>query len=77
MILLGNKCDLLHERQVPSNEIEKFVQMSSIKYFEGSAKERINVDQSFYDVVRLIRAEKNKCSPSASIKKKKTKCCIM
>src|SRR3990167_5324440 len=60
-----------------SNEIEKFVQMSSIKYFEGSAKERINVDQSFYEVVRLIRAEKNKCSPSAPIKKKKTKCCIM
>lgn len=78
VVLLGNKCDLLDERQVPSNEIEKFVQMSSIKYFEGSAKERINVDQCFFEVVRLIRTEKNKSSLSgSSIKKKKAKCSIM
>lgn len=78
VVLLGNKCDLIHERQVTSNEIEQFVKMSSIKYFEGSAKERINVDQSFFEVVRLIRTEKNKSSPSSSsLKKKKNKCSIM
>ena len=79
VVLLGNKCDLIHERQVTSNEIEQFVKMSSIKYFEGSAKERVNVDQSFFEVVRLIRSEKNKStSPSSSsMKKKKVKCSIM
>jgi small GTP-binding protein len=79
VVLLGNKCDLIHERQVTSNEIENFVTMSTIKYFEGSAKERINVDQSFFEVVRLIRTEKNgsKSPSNSSMKKKKVKCSIM
>ena len=79
VVLLANKSDLIHERQVSTNEIEKFTQISGIPYFEGSAKERINVDQSFFQVVRLIRYEKNKLSQkvNSSVKKKKSKCCIM
>lgn len=79
VVLLANKSDLIHERQVSTNEIEKFTQISGIPYFEGSAKERINVDQSFFQVVRLIRHEKNKLSQkvNSSVKKKKSKCCIM
>ena len=46
VVLIGNKCDLIDERQIQRNEIEKFIGIAGIKYFEGSAKQRIQVDQS-------------------------------
>ena len=75
VVLIGNKCDLIDERQIQRNEIEKFTEMAGIKYFEGSAKQRIQVDQSFYEVVREIRKERTKSQKSNSSKKNKKKKC--
>ncbi|KAI6206475.1 hypothetical protein M3Y94_00915800 [Aphelenchoides besseyi] len=55
MILVGNKSDLEVQRQISRQEAESWAKSLQIPYFECSAKFRQNVDQIFYDLVRLIR----------------------
>ncbi|KAI6180638.1 BMA-RAS-1, isoform a [Aphelenchoides besseyi] len=55
MILVGNKSDLEMQRQISRQEAEGWAKSLQIPYFECSAKFRQNVDQIFYDLVRLIR----------------------
>ncbi|WKX98091.1 hypothetical protein Q1695_013634 [Nippostrongylus brasiliensis] len=55
VILVGNKADLENERHVSSAEAEDLARSLSIPYVECSAKLRVNVDQAFHSVVRLVR----------------------
>ena len=55
IIIVGNKCDLESERQVSKQEGESLARSFGCKFIETSAKSRINVDNSFYDLVREIR----------------------
>ena len=45
IILVGNKCDLINERCVSTEEGENFAKAINIKFFEASAKEGINVNE--------------------------------
>lgn len=55
IILVGNKCDLEHERQVSREEGAALARSFNCKFIETSAKSRVNVDNAFYDLVREIR----------------------
>ncbi|EMC91567.1 hypothetical protein BAUCODRAFT_298068 [Baudoinia panamericana UAMH 10762] len=55
IIVVGNKCDLEHERQVSTEEGKALARSFGCKFIETSAKSRINVDNAFYDIVREIR----------------------
>ncbi|GAB7361747.1 hypothetical protein MBLNU230_g1793t1 [Neophaeotheca triangularis] len=55
IIVVGNKCDLEHERQVTTEEGAALARQFGCKFIETSAKSRINVDNAFYDIVREIR----------------------
>jgi len=55
MILVGNKCDLEYERQVGMNEGRDLAKHLGCRFMETSAKQPINVDESFFDIVREIR----------------------
>ncbi|ORZ24549.1 ras-like protein 3 [Absidia repens] len=55
MILVGNKCDLENDRQVSSQEGYDLAKEFGCPFMETSAKQRIHVDDSFYEVVREIR----------------------
>ena len=55
MILVGNKCDLESDREIPESEGVALGKELKIKTIETSAKERKNVDTCFYDLVREIR----------------------
>lgn len=55
MVVVGNKCDLESEREVTRQEGESLARSFNCKFLETSAKSRINVDKSFYDLVREIR----------------------
>ncbi|CAC5383415.1 ras-related protein R-Ras2-like [Mytilus californianus] len=55
MILVANKADLEHQRIVTREEGQELSRQLRINYIEASAKMRLNVDQSFYDLVRIIR----------------------
>ena len=47
VILIGNKSDLKNERIITEDEIDDFVKLNKIKYFETSAKSGENIDESF------------------------------
>eukprot|EP01129_Flabellula_baltica_P005043 TRINITY_DN17_c0_g2_i1.p1 TRINITY_DN17_c0_g2~~TRINITY_DN17_c0_g2_i1.p1 ORF type:complete len:199 (+),score=47.20 TRINITY_DN17_c0_g2_i1:39-599(+) len=55
MVLVGNKCDLAEERQVPTTEAQDMAKAWGIPCFETSAKARINVEEAFFELVRVIR----------------------
>ncbi|KAK2187275.1 hypothetical protein NP493_174g03083 [Ridgeia piscesae] len=55
MILVGNKADLEHQRVISTGEGIELSQQLGICYIEASAKIRMNVDQAFHELVRIIR----------------------
>jgi len=55
MVVVGNKSDLESERQVSSQEGQDLARNFSAPFFETSAKTRVNVEESFYSLVREIR----------------------
>ncbi|KAI8393805.1 ras-like protein 1 [Radiomyces spectabilis] len=55
MVLVANKSDLEADRQVSSQEGRDLAKQFGCHFIETSAKQRINVDEAFYEVVRDIR----------------------
>ncbi|KAI8074613.1 ras-like protein 3 [Gongronella butleri] len=54
-ILVGNKSDLTADRVVPFQEGLDLARQFGCPFMETSAKQRVNVDECFYEVVREIR----------------------
>ena len=54
-MLVGNKCDLEDKREVSTSEGAEFAKRHGAQFKEASAKTRMNVEDSFYDLVRSIR----------------------
>ena len=75
MALVGNKCDLETERQVTTSEGNDLAKSYGCPFFESSAKTRVNVEESFFAVVREIRKELNKNVPTKGKKGKKLPGC--
>ncbi|EFC40771.1 predicted protein [Naegleria gruberi] len=71
MCMIGNKCDLESERQVSTAEGKNKADEWGIPFFEGSAKTRTNVENSFFELVREIRKEKGSKTAEATNKTKK------
>lgn len=59
MVLIGNKIDLLKESEVSSKEGLERARLWGIPFFESSAKERENVDEPFFELIREIRRNNN------------------
>jgi len=82
MLIVGNKADLEKNRQVSIDECMNLAKQLKTPYIECSAKNRMNVDQAFFELVRLIRKfqalerplHQEKDSPTT---KKKSKCSIL
>ncbi|PVG04102.1 ras protein [Serendipita vermifera] len=55
VVIVANKCDLEYERQVGMNEGRDLAKHYNCKFIETSAKQRINVDEAFSQLVREIR----------------------
>lgn len=55
VLVVGNKCDLEVERQVSYEEGEALAKSFNASFLETSAKQRINVEEAFFGLVRLIR----------------------
>ena len=74
VVFVGNKCDLKDQIQISQKEIDDFIkstQSELVKYMEASAKVRINVDESFHSVVRLIRKNNTPVNEKKSSKRRK------
>ncbi|XP_045164514.1 ras-related protein Rap-1b isoform X2 [Mercenaria mercenaria] len=72
MILVGNKCDLEDERVVGKDQganLARSFNSDMCGFLETSAKAKINVNEIFFDLVRMI----NKKNPETNKKSKKKK----
>jgi Ras-related protein Rab-8A len=54
-ILVGNKCDMLDEKVVSTEEGQKLAAEFGIPFWECSAKTDINVDQSFQGLAAAVK----------------------
>ncbi|KAL5009545.1 hypothetical protein ScPMuIL_011850 [Solemya velum] len=77
MLLVANKADLDHQRIINRDESLEIARQLKIQHIEASAKMRMNVDQSFYELVRIIRQFQATERPEVKpIKNKRKKCKI-
>ena len=70
MIIVGNKCDLNQERQVKKEEGKEYSKKNQIKFFEVSAKEGTNINESFEFLIKDILKS---YSPTENFKKRASK----
>ena len=77
MVLVGNKCDLETARTVTTTEGQELAKSFGCPFFESSAKERINVEESFYQAVREIRKFYTPKKIVATRKKKGSACSLV
>jgi GTPase KRas protein len=55
VILVGNKSDKVTEQEVLTQEGYALAKELGCEFVEASAKNYINVEKAFYNVVRLLR----------------------
>jgi GTPase KRas protein len=58
IMLVGNKADRVTEREVSTQEGHALARELGCEFVEASAKNCINVEKAFYDVVRLLRRQR-------------------
>jgi len=62
VMLVGNKCDRVTEREVSTQEGSALARELGCDFVEASAKNCINVEKAFYDVVRQLRRQRQQSS---------------
>jgi len=80
LVIAGNKCDLRDNNntsQVTTKEGADLAKQWNCKFFETSAKDKINNEECFYEVVRQIRAAEQKESGNSSNSSKRRRCAIL
>ena len=85
VVIIGNKCDMEQQREVSAMEGASLASSwgENVRFFEASAKLRINIDEAFEQCIRMVHEGANrnlgkKSSDSKKSKKSKlTKCSIL
>ncbi|KAE9367571.1 ras-domain-containing protein [Stipitochalara longipes BDJ] len=58
IMLVGNNCDRVADREVSTQEGHALARELECEFVEASAKNCINVEKAFYDVVRQLRRQR-------------------
>ncbi|CAG7724350.1 unnamed protein product [Allacma fusca] len=77
MLIVANKSDLELQRVVGREEAQHLAQQLRVPLIECSAKLRMNVDQAFHELVRIIRQFQQMERPLMKQQRKKNKKCIL
>lgn len=62
VMLVGNKCDRVTEREVSTQEGQALAKDLGCDFLEASAKNCVNVEKAFFDVVRQLRRQRHQGS---------------
>lgn len=54
-ILVGNKCDMLDEKVVSTEEGKRLAEEFGMEFWETSAKNDINVEKSFHSIAKSVK----------------------
>ncbi|KAG9132376.1 hypothetical protein Leryth_022425 [Lithospermum erythrorhizon] len=54
IVLVGNKSDLNQSRQVEVEDGQSFAQLEGLSFLETSAKEKLNVEEAFLEMINKI-----------------------
>ena len=54
-VLVGNKCDLESEREVPKEKGVELAKELNCQFMESSARTKVNVSEAFHELVREIK----------------------
>lgn len=68
-MLVGNKCDRVTEREVSTQEGSALAKELGCDFVEASAKNCVNVEKAFFDVVRQLRRQKQQIQRSSEGRK--------
>merc|ERR1712100_714584 len=73
IVIVGNKSDLEEQREVEQSDAKGLAEKWNAPYFEASAKVPENVEESFFELVRLVRRQSGEdpSSPEGGSKLKK------
>ena len=81
IVIAGNKCDMVDDRQVNTSEVEEISKQWGVKFFETSAKTRVNIEELFYALLLDIKQIKGLTSDDAGEEgkpeKKKKSCALL
>lgn len=78
MILVGNKADLEHKKVISAEEGLELGRHLGLSYIETSAKNRMNIDAAFHELVRIIRKfQLEERPPIVEVSSKKRLSCIL
>jgi GTPase KRas protein len=69
IMLVGNNSERETEREVSTQEGHELARKLGCEFVEASAKNCINVEKAFYDVVRLLRRQQMKAAEQSRITK--------
>ena len=72
----SNKCDLVEQRQVSTDEGRELAQRYDYPFFEASAKLRVNTDQQFYELTKEVAYKYYAKQTQATAVPKKDKCVL-
>ena len=74
---LFSQCDLEAHREISKGEGELLARSWQCPFFETSAKERINIDETFHELVRRMKRYQSATSQEKKKKKEKSKKCVV
>ncbi|KAL7315711.1 Ras GTPase [Mucor circinelloides] len=79
VVLVGNKCDLEQDRQVPTSAGRELAKRYNCLFFEASAKQNIKIEDTFHGLVREIRRScQDDCKKQKQYDEKQASvCCII
>ena len=84
IMLVGNKSDRVTEREVSTQEGQALARELGCQFVEASAKNCVNVEKAFFEVVRELRRQRDVKAPAHpptkatdNVKIKKKKCVIL
>jgi len=76
LILVGSKCDLEQDREVSTDQGKQLAEKFKCPFYETSAKTRVNVDQVFEELVRIVQKSKRK-DGEPEVQGNRADCCVI
>ncbi|GAA5990612.1 hypothetical protein JCM10908_003154 [Rhodotorula pacifica] len=77
VVIVGNKIDRVHEREVETRHGEQLAQRLGCAFIETSAKTRQNLEEAFFTAVRMVEQRKGGTAAKPVRKQKRSRKCTL